>query len=249
MTEEAVPAGDWPLKNLQDIIPGGAYPASIGRHINLFHHFRVLNLHSKLLPAIYGIFPEDSDVNLNRNKEQQQLLWQLETLKQELREASEKCWLEGYGLEEIHEIIFSDCVHGIVSKPNQNSNLAALRTRLLQLKERQAAWLNKQNQINAWLLQKLAASDEDVVLHRSFLPISEELDEKQWARLVLKFWPLDEAAAEVANISLSTNGAEDSGKERYSVRVLLEMAERDWEERLLSESGVVEEFRRSIRQE
>ena len=49
------------------------------------------------------------------------------------------------------------------------------------------------NRINRWLLHSLRSDDKLARLHRSFLPDS-ILANESWARLVLKYWTLDEAA-------------------------------------------------------
>lgn len=95
----------------------------------------------------------------------------------------------------------------------------------------QTAWTSKQDWIKTWLLQNLAASSEAAALHRTFLPDGgKSLDETAWARQVLKFWPLDGAAAKVKRrdgkerLSSSIGGVKD-GRVAHSVRVLLEIVD------------------------
>jgi hypothetical protein len=104
---------------------------------------------------------------------------------------------------------------------------SVLRQRMQRLQAVQS-WTNKLDRTNAWLLQNLAASDEAVTLHRSFLPNSELLDERQWARLVLKHWLLDEAAAPSRLRAPSTIGAMMDGK-CHSIKVRLDAQPEDWE--------------------
>jgi len=68
----------------------------------------------------------------------------------------------------------------------------------------------KHDSINMWLLSNLQASSEEKKRRRAFLANSEELNEEQWARLVLKYWLLDEAATCLEDRSESTNGAVNS---------------------------------------
>lgn len=79
---------------------------------------------------------------------------------------------------------------------------------------------NKQDRINMWLLRNIQESSEEKTLHRSFLTKAENLDEKKWARLVLKYWWLDDAAVVPENEPLSTHGAVDSAGRCHSVRVI-----------------------------
>ncbi|KAE9366214.1 hypothetical protein N431DRAFT_430365 [Stipitochalara longipes BDJ] len=81
---------------------------------------------------------------------------------------------------------------------------------------------NQQDRINMWLLNNLEASSEEKAHHRSFLTSEQDLDEEQWARLVLKYWWLDDAAVVREDESLSTNGAVDSGGNCHSVKIALQ---------------------------
>jgi hypothetical protein len=81
----------------------------------------------------------------------------------------------------------------------------------------------KRGRINCWLLQNLIASPEESRRHRSYLPNGQNLGEGQWARLVLEFWLIDEAAIGVESRSSSTNGAVDSDGMCHSDRVRLEV--------------------------
>ncbi|KAH7310176.1 hypothetical protein BKA65DRAFT_519056 [Rhexocercosporidium sp. MPI-PUGE-AT-0058] len=82
-------------------------------------------------------------------------------------------------------------------------------------------WITKTDRINSWLLQNLATLPEEANRHRMFIPDGEQLAEEQWARLVLKFWPLDEAAPMFELGACSTNDAVDSAGACHSTRVLL----------------------------
>ena len=54
--------------------------------------------------------------------------------------------------------------------------------------------VNQQDLINLWLLRNLQESSEEKTRHPSFLTVAENPDEEKWARLVLKYWWLDDAA-------------------------------------------------------
>lgn len=82
-------------------------------------------------------------------------------------------------------------------------------------------WITRTDRINSWLLQNLASIPEEANRHRMLIPDGEQLGEEQWARLVLKFWPLDGAAPRFGLSSCSTNGAVDSAGACHSARVLL----------------------------
>jgi hypothetical protein len=78
------------------------------------------------------------------------------------------------------------------------------------------------DRINMWLLNNLEASSKEKKLHRSFLPKATALDEEQWARMVLKYWLLDEAATNPEVQRSSSNGAVDSDGRCHSERVQFE---------------------------
>ena len=78
------------------------------------------------------------------------------------------------------------------------------------------------DRINMWLLNNLEASNKEKRLHRSFLPQGVIWDEEEWARLVLKYWLLDEAATGREDRCFSSNGAVDSDGMCHSERVLFE---------------------------
>lgn len=83
---------------------------------------------------------------------------------------------------------------------------------------------NSSDRINLWLLHNLSTSPEQQQLHRSFLPTSpaKHLTEEQWARQVLKYWLLDDAATGATKHGVeSTNGAVDSAGQCHSARVLI----------------------------
>jgi hypothetical protein len=81
---------------------------------------------------------------------------------------------------------------------------------------------NQQDRINLWLLKNLEESSEEKTRRRSFLAAGEDLGEEQWARLVLKYWWLDDAAVVPDDESMSINGAVDSAGKCHPVRVMLQ---------------------------
>lgn len=70
-------------------------------------------------------------------------------------------------------------------------------------------WTTKRDQINHWLLESLRCSEESAELHRSFLA-DNSVDEKEWARQLLKYWPLDDAATGAGLGTATSEGAVDS---------------------------------------
>ena len=94
-------------------------------------------------------------------------------------------------------------------------------------------WATKQDRVNSQLLENLRSSSDEVSLHRSILQksieeygiserVEETIDDTQWARLVLKHWLLDDAAAGRQGRLSSTNGAVDSEGMVHDVKIELE---------------------------
>jgi len=81
--------------------------------------------------------------------------------------------------------------------------------------------VTKNDKINSWLLQNLAACPEESMRHRSYLHHGDQLDETEWARLVLKYWLIDEATMGSISRACSTNGAVDSSGICHSTGVHL----------------------------
>jgi len=216
----------------------GNCPDALFAYFRLVSYFRVVSLHASLLASIQ--ITGEGGPPLIESKEYRDVQEHLDLLRKDIEIAKTECWAKGYDLAEIDPILEPGNIggqthrHEYTEEMKSHADLLALRKRLLYLKAQHAAWSSSQDRVNAWLLQNLAASREEVALHRSFLPDSVSLSEKQWARLVLKFWPLDGAAFEVEGQTLSTNSALNSGKGKNTIRVFLEMAERDWEDRINS---------------
>lgn len=229
-------------------------PDCLVRYINLVNYSRTINLHAKLIISTQGIiqglqwdyqgkgssiYTKESQIlpskqDTKARQEYQDVCHQLEILEQDIGVLRKECWDKGYNLSEIDMILGtkSPAEHSITERSTSaiDENFKALRQRLVHLQS-QTALTSKLDRINAWLLQNLAASSDAAALHRTFLPHGGNgLDEKAWARQVLKFWPLDDAAAKVKRrdgkerLSSSIGGVKD-GRVAHSARVLLELVE------------------------
>lgn len=72
-------------------------------------------------------------------------------------------------------------------------------------------WSSTRDRINCWLLHSLRSDDKLAQLHRSMLT-EKSLNEKAWARLLLKYWYIDEAAVGTdlqASLSLGAVNSRD----------------------------------------
>jgi hypothetical protein len=214
---------------------GASCPEPLINYINLVQYSRTIKLHAKLLVSIRCSQLDMTREQLQESDDYRDISEQLAILDHDVRLARKSCWKHGYGLDEIDMILEIGCIHELsYNSPKAKEeeeevedgqkDLAALQ-RLLKKLTVSRTWSAKQDHINQWLLQKLVASSDEVALHKSFFKSGEKLEERQWARQVLKFWPLDGAALRPSKGSASTNGAIDSLMGRHSVKVLLEMVE------------------------
>ena len=148
----------------------------------------------------------------------------LAELELKITAARKECWKQGYNVDDVDNIL-GQCL------PHSSSTLPDFR------KEKQGEeldpyhvssrpWSSKQDRINLWLLQNLRSwTTSEVDLHQralaKYTKKGETLSDEAWARKVLKYWFLDEAATERRETA-STNGAVDSEGLPHDVRVELE---------------------------
>ncbi|KAH6662274.1 hypothetical protein B0J14DRAFT_571142 [Halenospora varia] len=135
-----------------------------------------------------------------------------------------KCLLEGHSLHHIDEILTSCKIHdpitGLRLSPENTAirhvDLLALRKRALKNRycDLPTGSDSKRDLMNKWLFQNLQNSAENAALHRSIMiaGMEEQLDEKAWTRMMVKYWSIDEAATglEYESTNISTNVAAHS---------------------------------------
>jgi hypothetical protein len=148
------------------------------------------------------------------------LIRNLEAGKVHMREAA---WERGCSLDLIDALIQGDQKNDLRSGRRAGMEVPSVNEA--------RAWRTQTDRINAWLLQCLQSSEEQADLHRSFLPDGKKIERDKWARMVLKFWPLDEAAIWAGDRVCSTNGAVDSDGAAHSARVFLRSDSRSVKQR------------------
>ncbi|KAH6672353.1 hypothetical protein B0J14DRAFT_71811 [Halenospora varia] len=164
------------------------------------------------------IFMDPEDPHLVSIRQKMKLLTErLETKRIPLRQAA---WEAGCSFDNVDTIWYEE--DGFRNKQESTEYYPTLLREDRNLTLEATAWCTQTDRINFWMLQCLASSQEQEALHRAFLSKASEpeaLSEKEWARLVLKFWPLDEAAKWAGDRTSSTNGAVDSNGAFHSARV------------------------------
>jgi hypothetical protein len=151
----------------------------------------------------------------------------LRLLEKSLMRSKQACWNLGFDLLSFDHDLTTNNTTGVrfanseLESGEQEQCEHLLNTWQDILHERVVrTWGTSNDRINSWLLQNLAASQEEQKTHRSYLYNEKDLDENEWARLVLKYWLIDEAAVGNDKETCSTNGAVDSSGICHSTRVI-----------------------------
>ncbi|MCJ1402149.1 hypothetical protein MMC11_005368 [Xylographa trunciseda] len=171
------------------------FPKSVARYISHRQMVVMLTSQIRLLPVHSDLNPQHKSSELAMEF-QQTLKARLAILMDEMKVLRNTCLQASYALYEIDQVLAVAQEEDIGA--SQNSHRAAhqdmlelrrstLESNLLQ------TWTNSRDRINGWLLHSLRADDKLAQLHRAILG-EQDIGEKAWARLVLKYWTLDEAA-------------------------------------------------------
>lgn len=134
-------------------------------------------------------------------------------LRHDLRDARRRCLQAGHSLYEIDQALH----HTSHTDPEPNlinhSDMFEIRRKTMD-SSLIGKWTTTRDRINRWLLHSLRSDDSLAKLHRSMLA-DEDLTEKAWARLVVKYWALDEAAIGCELPTSLSVGATHSHRDSY----------------------------------
>lgn len=186
-----------------------------------------IHMSSALAPHLN--IPESSIMKLEAQDARKKIYDHLKSLESERDSYREACWREGYNIEELDRVSKTSERYDTVSdtsldihqerEPDQHMSWWDVLHHVSP-----QSWVTKKDRINFWLLQSLAAQPKEAHCHKKYLQdqgVSDQLSEEAWARLVLKFWTLDDAARPSEDADCSTNGAVDSDGACHSARVKL----------------------------
>ncbi|KAL8684698.1 MAG: hypothetical protein Q9224_006180 [Gallowayella concinna] len=140
----------------------------------------------------------------------------LEGLKKEIHILRKECILAGHSTYEIDAIMTTEWpsdnglgTHlGRPVKPQNYQNILEIRKHT-QDWSLLNGWTDTRDGINRWILHSLRADEAQARLHRSMLA-EPDIGDEAWARLVLKYWTLDEAATGTELWTSLSVGAVDS---------------------------------------
>ena len=116
-------------------------------------------------------------------------------LRDDLKNARRRCLQAGHSLYEIDQVLYQTSHHdSSMAGPIwiNHSDMFEIRRNTL-TSNLLGQWTTTRDRINGWLLHSLRSDDSLARVHRSML-VEENLDEKVWAKLVVEYWALDEAA-------------------------------------------------------
>lgn len=218
---------------------GESLSRSLAEYIRYHQLVEIFQAQNRIISALTPHFnlSESSTVNLKLREVQERNRVRIRTAENWENIFWSKCWRAGYDLDEIDQAMKTTLPHDTISY------VPFLDRRPEPVDEQQQPeqqhkgwwdvlhhigsqnWVSKKDRINSWLLQNLAAQPSEALHHRRYLQdegvAGDQLSDEEWARLVLKFWTLDDAARPSESVDCSTNGAVDSDGACHSARVKL----------------------------
>ena len=203
------------------------FPTSVGNYISLNRMVMIFQGQLALLNQNYiaqgstTISPNQIESGSSRTnvRECNSLKKILKGLQTDLEISRKQCLQEGYSLMQIDQCLNTSMGHSqnveSVESTDMVTRTSGRHYDMFEIRKHTldagllGNWSSTRDHINRWLLHSLRSDDTLAQLHRSMLT-EKNLDEQAWARLLLKYWHIDEAAVGIdlhASLSL---GAVDS---------------------------------------
>jgi hypothetical protein len=211
---------------------GGSTPKCLTEYIRYHQIAENTRAHTRMLSALapYLNLSESSTMYLKLQGAQEKTHDHLRRIEFKRDRYRGACWTEGYDVDELDRALKTavaqdtllDMTSDIRQEPTPDKQHMGWWDVLYHTRPQN--WLTKKDRINSWLLQNLATQPSEALHHRKCLHdigIGDQLSEEEWARLVLKFWAIDDAAQQLEYTDCSTNGAVDSDGACHSTRVKL----------------------------
>lgn len=210
----------------------GSTSRNLMQYIRYSQMTETIRVHVRMSTALTSHFDmpgSSTGMKLKSQQYQEKIVEILKKTENERNRYRQICWNEGYDVEGIDPLLQTTEKQGIVSHESCDIYQDPIPTQhgswwdvLHQVGPQN--WLTREDRINSWLLQNLAAKPEEALYHRKQLQesgASDRLSEEEWARLVLKYWTLDGASRPSRDVDCSTNGAVNSDGACNSTRVRL----------------------------
>lgn len=145
----------------------------------------------------------------------QQLFKEINTLTTQIQQLRSKCIQAGHSTHQIDSTLMDRALKEtsgehcgqLMRNPNHQDMLTIRK--YTQDSGLLGGWSDTRDRVNRWLLHSLRAYDRLAHLHRSMLA-DPDINDEGWARVVLKYWNLDEAATGVELVTSLSVGAVDS---------------------------------------
>lgn len=125
-----------------------------------------------------------------------------------LEKLRSQCIKDGHSLYEIDRILCLPASKNGAEASREHEDMLEIRKETLNSNFLHT-WTNTRDRINSWLLHSLRSDDKLAQVHRSMLA-DQVLSKKDWARLTLKHWTLDEAATGILWTPSQSVAATDS---------------------------------------
>jgi hypothetical protein len=225
-----------PLSSLISIAEDVISPAAVTKYLTYIGVLKLLGLKKKFLLAKAEYYHRQERTTNKApaalrivHSKLSQIENERETVKVALECSREKCRKKGIDLSIYQRALETTSSNGSLShrkqdpeQPIQHNHLSL--SSILNAFPAQDE-IKARDRVNGWLLQNLQASGEQARMHKAMLG-RPYIEEKEWARLVLKYWPLDEAAVGEGAIACSTEGAVNSHGGQNTTRVVFRESER-----------------------
>lgn len=177
----------------------GAYPSAVGQYVLWRGLITLTQCQMRILSPSRGgdlMCEHNVDAALTKKSTEVQQQQALETgqryNEKMLGKLRSQCIQDGHSLYEIDSVLDLSVSTNSFGGSREHKHMLAIRKKTLDSNLLQA-WVSTRDRINSWLLHSLRSDDKLAQVHRSMLA-DPEINEKEWARLTLKWWTLDEAA-------------------------------------------------------
>ncbi|MCJ1251955.1 hypothetical protein MMC30_009193 [Trapelia coarctata] len=193
----------------------GTYPSAVGEYVLWRGMMTLFQCQLRILSSnlsVDGICEQSRDADSTKSSTVLQHRQALEASQRYnekiLGNLRSKCIKDGHSLYEIDQNLSLSTGKNSLDALREHRDMLAIRKKTLDSNLLQA-WTSTRDRINSWLLHSLRSDDKLAQVHRSMLA-DQVLTEKEWARLTLKYWTLDEAATGVPWTPSQSVAATDS---------------------------------------
>ena len=192
-------------------IVAGAYSPAVGEYVLWRGMMTLFQCQLRMLSSDLGvdnICEEDRDDASTVAQQRQALTASQQYNEEMLGKLRSQCIKDGHSLHQIDQILVLSTRKNQSGTSQEHQGMLALREKTLD-SNLLHAWTSTRERINSWLLHSLRSDDKLAQVHRSMMA-DQILTDKEWARLTVKYWTLDEAATGIPWAPSQSVAATDS---------------------------------------